>query len=190
MADEYGIDVAIGADGDLVVGPTGALALVGDTDNVVQALRLRMMTTPGELPLHPDYGSDLKRRLVGSKIDEPFAASVANIELRRLLEQDQRFAAATDVTIRTGPETPNVEAVSATLVLAGGEQLTVESLADPRADEINFDDAPTLADFSDDPSLDTFDGAGFSDLDDDLPDLESFIGEGLTTTDVDGGEDT
>lgn len=57
---------------------TGALAIVGDTTVVDQAIRLILRTQPGDRLMRPDYGCDLKQ----------FLFNPNTVATRRLIEQE------------------------------------------------------------------------------------------------------
>ena len=176
--DPYGIDLRLSDQGDLVVAPNGALTSIDGPENCAQALAMRIRTYPGELPLALDYGSHLASKLVGQKAGDPdLARSVANVELRALIEADPRFLSARDIQARDVTDDGTRLAVSLLLRLAGGEQLAVGDLADVRLDEISAASVidPTL----DDDALDAVDDLAFltddSDDLDELPDLAAFL---------------
>lgn len=177
--DPYGIDLRLSDQGDLVVAPNGALTAVSGPENCGQALALRVRTHPGELPLQIDYGSHLASKLVGQKANDPdLARSIANVELRALVEADRRFLAARDIQATDLTADGTRLAIRLLLRLAGGEQLRVGDLGDVRLDEIS---AATVVDPTlDDTSIDavTDDLAFLADANDDLnelPELDSFL---------------
>lgn len=141
VTDRYGTDLALDpATGDLVVWPNGALGTVSDTDNCIQALKLRILAMEGDLPLHPSYGSRFQQ-LVGIKRNPDRLRAEANLLLREILEEDARFLSAKDLRVIDLP--PNTAAIQFALALAGGERLQVADLVGGRIDEIV---APEFAD--------------------------------------------
>lgn len=186
--DPYGTDIAMGAGGDLVVTPSGGLADQSGALNCAQALVLRLRTTAGELPLHSDYGSVLLTQIGAKALDDGLAVTKATSELQRILEADTRFLAASDITATSDPANPTVLRVGFALELTGGEAVLVDDAADPRLDEISVNDTPTLDSFGDD--VDLLDGAEvLADVDDELPELEQFLGDEDAAADSDA-EDT
>jgi hypothetical protein len=122
----YGVDLAIGPSGDLVVDSAGSLALVGDVLVMAQALQLRISTALGDLVLHPGYGSTLP---IGSKMDSAAVAAALNGMLSEMVSHDPRFKSA----VVTGVEwpasgEPTAIALTVKCVLAGGEEFEVEGL--------------------------------------------------------------
>ncbi len=165
MSDAYGIDLAIGPDGDLVITPTGDAATLSGPENCTQALLLRVRTYPGELPLHPDYGSGLADRVIGSKgIDSDLMAAQANVDLREIIDSDPRFLSASGITVSEVPENPRAARVGLRLRLADRDELVISDLLDVRVDEINPGEVLDV----------DLDGADLEFLgeDDELPDLE------------------
>lgn len=155
--DPYGVDLYLHpTSGDLVVGAHGGLAFIQGPENCAQALSLRARTYPGELPLHPDYGSILAATLIGQHTDDDLLAqATATREIRTILENDRRFAQATDLQTRIDPANPNARHVAVRLELAGGEALIVGNLADARVDELDLTgssaDPETIDSLTDDP---------------------------------------
>lgn len=93
MADFKGVDVLLGADGDLVVGPTGDLTLALDMDVFKQDVLDRLATLPGELPAHPAWGCRIKE-LWGAP-STPRNQMLAMRYIREALENEQRIAPET-----------------------------------------------------------------------------------------------
>jgi hypothetical protein len=154
----YGVDLAIGPSGDLVVNSAGALALVGDVQIMAQALQLRVRTALGDLALHPTYGTDLP---VGGKMDPMALAAALNGQLAQAVSNDPRIQSATVMGVEY-PVSGNATAVvlEVTVLLAGGEQFAVAGLpAEVRVGEVTqtgnvqgesglspFEEAPYFAD--------------------------------------------
>ena len=126
MGNEYGVDLAIGGDGDLAVNSAGGLTTIGEYQVMAQALQLRIRTALGDLALHPTYGTDLP---TGSKMDPTAVAAALNGELAQAIVNDPRIQSAT-VTGVEYPASGNPTAVSleVTVLLAGGEQFAVSGL--------------------------------------------------------------
>ncbi|MCG8422777.1 MAG: hypothetical protein MJE77_33090 [Proteobacteria bacterium] len=129
MADPYGTDLRLvfvsGDEVDLALG-AGDVDTVSGTDNLVQALTLRLVVDRGELAGlgHPRYGTRI-RELVGEPLDR------ANRELlrrfvRRTLLDDWRVQEVTRVAVSQRPRTPGVVDVIAHVVAVSGEQAVIE----------------------------------------------------------------
>lgn len=153
--DPYGVDLAMTAAGDLNLTGTGDLAIVDGPFNCAQAMFLRLNTSRGDLPLHPDYGSLLQTVLVGSKAQLAPVLAEVSTELQTLLANDPRFADAEIVNAQS-PATSgstygaNSAQVSVLATLATGEQVTLESVADPSPSDVSL---PQLTDPSIDPTV-------------------------------------
>lgn len=174
MADNtnpYGVDLAIDPNtGDLIGWPNGALGVQEGPANAVQAMLLWIKTTPGEVPLHPDFGSSFQRS-IGGKFNVVGIEGTARAEFKNILAQDARFLAVGGVAVRQidthfGPQAH----VSATLYLTGGEKVEVLDLAQgvfsTTIEATDLDPSPV--DPLDDPSFFT------DDLDaDDLADVDT-----------------
>jgi phage baseplate assembly protein W len=174
----YGVDVAMGPTGDLVVNAAGDLAAVGNVAVVAQALQLRLRTALGDLTLHPSYGTNLP---IGSKMDPSAVAATLNSELAVTITDDPRIRSAT-VTNVEWPVSGNstAMALSVTVVLAGGETFEVAGLpAEVRIGEVTlegnvigesgfspFEEAPY---FADEPATEQIEGE--SELDSLINDL-------------------
>lgn len=130
MADNtnpYGVDLAIDPNtGDLVVWPNGALATMEGPNNAVQAVLLWIKSSPGEVVLHPDFGSSFNDSLVGAKLNIPALDGLARAEFKNILAQDSRFLAISNVEVSQVPGEYGPQAhVAATLHLTTGETFEV-----------------------------------------------------------------
>ena len=85
-----GIDIAIDAAGQLGYDQSGDLALVAGIPNLDQALSNRLVSAPGDLPLHPDYGNVLVTQL-GRILPETL--TLANAYARAAVLADPRIGA-------------------------------------------------------------------------------------------------
>lgn len=148
----YGVDLRFTDDGDLAISNGGDLVQAIGTTNAAQAVVSRLKTALGSLPMHPDYGSDLLSRLVGSKAhDAQLTAAHVTTVSRTMAEQDRRFTGITDIAVTTdGSRTY----VACSVVLTGGEKLKAADLGQPRVDDLAMDPADvanlaSLADLSD-----------------------------------------
>jgi hypothetical protein len=141
VPDPYGIDLAIDATGDVIVTPSGAIATVDGPQNCVQALVARMLTGPGELTQHPEYGSTFKE-LVGSKFSLPIIQGAAANEVRQIVDEDPRFLAGQNITAEPIAGAPTSARVSLELLLTGGDSLVVTDLAGPGVEVTDTPTAP------------------------------------------------
>lgn len=99
MDDSYlGTDIRFDADGDLVVSRTGDLEIVVGRDCLLQDVRDRLGTLPGDLFAHPDWGCGIGR-LLGAP-DTPLNRALAVRYIRQALEADPRVE---DNTVRIIP---------------------------------------------------------------------------------------
>jgi len=86
--DYLGTDVLFDEDGDLAVSPTGDLVSVNGRDCLLQDIRDRLGTIPGDLFAHPDWGCGIGR-LLGA-LDTPLNRALAIRYIRQALEADPR----------------------------------------------------------------------------------------------------
>jgi hypothetical protein len=105
--------------GEGVIGPNGDFLSVTGLYCLAQDLRTRLITTQGELLLHPDFGLG-RQRLIGSGQGDPVAeAQLLQVRIIQLLEADPRVDHVTDVQIvRVAPD---AWTVAVTLVAVGAE---------------------------------------------------------------------
>jgi len=90
MNSEYlGTDILFDAEGDLTVSPTGDLTMVGGADCLLQDLRNRIETVPGDLYAHPDWGCRIKE-LLGAP-DTPLNRALAVRYLKLSILNDPRI---------------------------------------------------------------------------------------------------
>lgn len=128
----------MGPDGDLIVTSAGELGAVAGVFNCAQAVFLRFKTTPGEVPLHPDFGSNIAGSLVGSKLNVGAVATQANQDLQQIIAEDPRFTAA-QVVITQQPASvnyPDSVALGIQATLVGGQQLTLLDVTDPAPSDV------------------------------------------------------
>jgi hypothetical protein len=185
-SDPYGTDVLLTNDGDLAVTPAGQLALVDGPMNCAQALVMRLRTSPGELPLQPDYGNAIAPRIIGTKTNDPtLVVSKLNIELRAIFTADRRFLRAERITASSDPAYPTRTGVYIELVLAGGDRLTAADVANTPALDA-FSATPELAESIDPDELADIAGANPDELEDDIPELAEDL-EGFATSFDEGG---
>lgn len=180
--DGYGTDFALSPAGDLIVTPSGDVAALSGPLNAGQAMLNRLRTTPGELPLHPDYGSSVMELIGTKQLDESLAAAHVTNDLRTLVNADRRFSSA-QATVQRGDANGGSEQVRVQISLVGGELLTldsIDSLSDVSLDELDVSAPPTLADLTADldPALSGIEA--LVDPDDELPELADLIGAQAT----------
>lgn len=83
--------------GRLTIDPaTGDFATVAGRENLKQALTNRIVTDPGELLFHPEYGCKLQRRR-GSK-NTPIALLLGRMDVQDALEQETRLKRINAIT--------------------------------------------------------------------------------------------
>jgi len=89
MREDYlGSDVLFDADGDLAVSPTGDLIMVQGKDCLLQDIRDRLETLPGDLFAHSNWGCGIKT-LLGAP-NTPLNRALAIRYLRYALEAEPR----------------------------------------------------------------------------------------------------
>jgi len=84
-----GKDLRFDVDGDLMVNRTGDLELVTGRDCLLQDVRDRLNTLPGDLYAHPEWGCRIGR-LLGAP-DTPLNRALAVRYLRDALEDEPRI---------------------------------------------------------------------------------------------------
>lgn len=90
MQDNFlGTDVLFDADGDLAVSAIGDLVIAQGKDCLLQDVRDRLETLPGDLFSHEDWGCGITR-LLGAP-DTPLNRALAIRYLRHALEADPRI---------------------------------------------------------------------------------------------------
>lgn len=181
----YGVDLRMTDDGDLALSNGGDLVQAIGTVNAAQAVVLRLRTPTNSLPMHPDYGSDLLSRLIGSKAhDAELVAAHVITTGRRMSEQDRRFTGITDLVVDTDTTTVRI---GCSIALSGGEKLKSADLGSARVDELAIDasdltDLIALGDISDLGLGDLVAGIPADDPDyGDVPDFAQLLDEADTT---------
>ena len=123
MSDTLGTDLRLnfGEEGIDLAGGGSATGEVSGTENLVQALRMRLLVDRGELAGlgHPRFGSQI-RSLLGETLD------AANLELlrryvRKALLEDPRVAEVVLVTVRPRAVPGTVEASAVVRAIEGSE---------------------------------------------------------------------
>ena len=90
MRDDYlGIDIGFDTDGDLAVSLTGDLMCVSGRDCLLQDVRDRLETLPGDLFAHDSWGCGIGR-LLGAA-DTPLNRALATRYIRYALEAEPRI---------------------------------------------------------------------------------------------------
>jgi hypothetical protein len=107
------IDWMIDDYGDVVVNSFGEMALANGTNNLIQALKMKIMTQKGTLLSDPEYGLGLAPGLSVSEVD------IENIltDLRDMVLQDPRFSDIENIELNILPPTVSI---SINAVLANG----------------------------------------------------------------------
>lgn len=95
--DPYLTDLAVDADGGLVLAPGGGLATVSGVPNVISSLVRALTTDLGQLMPHPQYGMELDR-LVGVA-GSGFFLPLVKSEVRRVITRDPRVAEVRDLKV-------------------------------------------------------------------------------------------
>jgi len=75
--------------GDLAIGPDGDLAIVENTEKLIQDVLKIVSTQIGANPFFPWYGSPITKSLVGRAYDTNFITGIASQQLRATLERLQ-----------------------------------------------------------------------------------------------------
>lgn len=97
-----GTTVAFDSSGDFLVA-NGRVALLSDSDSLRQALGHRVMTSPGDLLMHPEYGAGLADE-VGMPMTPDSILELCN-KLKHVLLSEPRVAEVLSVTSRTSART-------------------------------------------------------------------------------------
>lgn len=106
----YGVDIYLDYDlgysnvtsfeesqGQLSYESSGDIAQAAGVNNIKQALILRLSTRYGELPMHPDYGSDFPDMIGWSKTHTNLIKM--KLEIMETFKKDTRVSDVTDCTI-------------------------------------------------------------------------------------------
>ena len=99
------------------VDSTGQIALARGSHDIEQAMRLILMTYPGERPMRPSFGSRLRDFVFDGATWEN-AAAVAN-EVRASLAQWEPRATVTDVVVIPEADDPGVLSIDIAYVIKG-----------------------------------------------------------------------
>jgi phage baseplate assembly protein W len=117
------------ATGEGVIGPNGDLLSVNGLYLLCQDLRTRLITTQGELLLHPDFGMS-RQRLIGSGQGDPVAqAQLLQTRIISVMELDPRVDHIESVEIVQ--VAMDAWTVSVTLVAIGAEDAGLQNLVFP-----------------------------------------------------------
>lgn len=128
VIDALGRDAALDVTGQKSVGPDGDVATVAGTQNVAQALRIRINTVPGELTQHPDFGCDIQFYL-GARQDA-YWPSLAQALIHDCILSDPRVH---DVTAMSFTQAGDADLIDATVQLAEGGQIVLAGVPVPPA---------------------------------------------------------
>ena len=94
MREDYlGTDILFDADGDLTISPIGDVVGISGRDCLLQDIRDRLSTLPGDLFAHPEWGCGIGR-LLGA-LDTPLNRALALRYIRHALEADPRVRSDT-----------------------------------------------------------------------------------------------
>ena len=99
------------------VDSTGQIALASGSRDIEQAMRLILMTYPGERPMRPRFGSRLRDFVFDGATWEN-AAAVAN-EVRASLAQWEPRATVTDVVVTPEADEPGMLSIDIAYVIKG-----------------------------------------------------------------------
>ena len=99
------------------VDSTGQIALARGSHDIEQAMRLILMTYPGERPMRPRFGSRLRDFVFEGATWENAAAVAA--EVRASLAQWEPRAAVTDVVVIPEADDPGVLSIDIAYVIKG-----------------------------------------------------------------------
>ena len=116
----YGRDIFL-LNGKLVA-ENGDFALVSGVKNLSQALKHRILTAPGELVFHGDYGCDV-HRIIG-KVNNSTAVLLAAQYVRSGLEKETRIAR---VSQSTAESSGDVIRVNAEVVPISGDPVAISA---------------------------------------------------------------
>ncbi|MGM8838393.1 GPW/gp25 family protein [Thermus sp. 93170] len=97
------------------------LGLEGGMQQLAKALYRRLITYPGELPAHPDYGCRL-RDYAGLPADA-WVARLAALEAKRALEADPRVERA---EVEAYHDADGLQVVAKVKPVAGWDEIVVE----------------------------------------------------------------
>jgi len=108
------VDWLMDENGDLVINSFGEMALANGTTNLVQALKMKIMTQKGTLLSNPNFGLGLAPGLSVSEVD------IENVltDLRDMVLQDPRFSGIENIELNILPPTVSI---SINAVLANGK---------------------------------------------------------------------
>ena len=129
---------------DVAIGNNGDLAVVDNTDKLIQDILKILTTKLGANPFYPWYGSPISRTLIGKAYDDTFVSNVASGQLKTALEMLQRLqreqlkkdqlvtpqeqiAAIQNINIQRNPTDPRFYSIDVT-VLTKAFKSTVVSL--------------------------------------------------------------
>lgn len=108
------VDWLIDDRGDVVVNSFGEMALANGTTNLIQALKMKIMTQKGSLLSDPSFGLGLAPGVAVSEVD------IENVltDLRDMVLQDPRFSDIENIELNVLPPTVSI---SINAVLANGK---------------------------------------------------------------------
>lgn len=104
--EQFGTDLTLGDDGDLVFDGYGSIGSVSGLANLGQAARDMLMTPKNSLVYHPTYGSYVDQ-LVGQQ-SAPYIQKMISLSIIETLGQDDRIARVNVVSLTQSGTTCNV----------------------------------------------------------------------------------
>lgn len=103
----FGIDMALSLLGDLQANySTGDWQLESGLNNLVGALRRRILTRVGIYPFHPEYGSNLEAHV--GRASDPVAATSVRLEAIQTVLNEPRVQSVRQVTLNADSEQVDV----------------------------------------------------------------------------------
>lgn len=90
------VDLLLSDNGDLAINSVGDIRLANGLTNLVQALKLKVITRKGTLIRHPDFGLGLS---AGMSVADIESGAIAN-ELNKIVLDDPRFSGIQNLEIR------------------------------------------------------------------------------------------
>lgn len=103
-----GVDLTLSEDGDLSADPkTGDWQVSAGLDNLVGAIRRRLLTRAGIYPYHPEYGCDLEAHL--GQASDPAEATAIRLEVIQAILNDPRINSIQKVSLVADAERVDIE---------------------------------------------------------------------------------
>lgn len=96
-ARQYGSDMELGADGDIVFDVYGSVSNVSGIQNLAQAVRDRQLTPKMSLVYHPEYGHTHDQIVLKGASD--YIAKMVALSIKETLSMDDRIASVSVVSV-------------------------------------------------------------------------------------------